>query len=145
MNEKLSIAVPCFNEEKTIPYFYEEMKKVFTVLEEKHQLEIELLFVDDGSRDGTLKILRELARHDKRVKYLSFSKNFGKESGIYAGLSFASGDFVAIMDADLQNPPMLLCDKYDNWIYKVLAIIPAGSVVLLRHAHKGRGDGMLPA
>lgn len=114
MNEKLSIAVPCYNEEETIPYFYEEMKKVFTVLEEKHQLEIELLFVDDGSRDGTLRILRELARHDKRVKYLSFSKNFGKESGIYAGLSSASGDFVAIMDVDLQDPPMLLCDMIEG-------------------------------
>lgn len=114
MDKKLSIAVPCYNEEEAIPYFYEEMKKVFAILEEKYQLEIELLFVDDGSRDGTLRNLRKLAQNDKRVKYISFSKNFGKESGIYAGLSYATGDYVAIMDVDLQDPPMLLCDMIEG-------------------------------
>ena len=114
MDKKLSIAVPCYNEEEAIPYFYEEVKKVFIILEEKYNLEIELLFIDDGSRDGTLRILRKLAQNDKRVKYISFSKNFGKESGIYAGLSYATGDYVSIMDVDLQDPPMLLCDMIEG-------------------------------
>ncbi len=108
MNEntvKLSCIVPCFNEEQTLGYFYEEITKVDSQMP---GIEFELLFVDDGSTDNTLKVIHELRAKDKRVKYISFSRNFGKEAAIFAGLSHASGEYVAIMDADLQDPPALL-------------------------------------
>lgn len=107
--EKISIVVPCYNEEKTIPIFYKEMNKV---IDKMKKLEFELIFVDDGSSDNTLKVCRELSREDKRVKYVSFSRNFGKEAGIYAGLSKSSGDYVTLMDVDLQDPPELLPKMY---------------------------------
>lgn len=103
--EKLSLVVPCYNEEEVLPYFYDEFCKVAGTLEE---VEIEIIFVDDGSRDNTLNVIKKFANKDKRVKYIQFSRNFGKESAIYAGLENAHGDYVAMMDADLQDPPELL-------------------------------------
>ena len=107
---KISIVVPCYNEEEALPFFYEEKNKV---AKEFKGVTFELLFVDDGSKDKTLEILRELSKQDKRVRYISFSRNFGKEAGLYAGLSNATGDYVAVMDADLQDPPTLLIEMYD--------------------------------
>lgn len=101
--KKLSIIVPCFNEEESIPYFYDEVKKVTKNMD----IKLELIFVDDGSRDKTLEVIKNKT-DDKEVKYISFSRNFGKEAAMYAGLSMASGDYVTIMDVDLQDPPSLL-------------------------------------
>ena len=103
--EKVTLIVPCYNEEEVLPYFYEEFQKICTQLE---TYEMEVLFIDDGSKDNTLKIVKDLAKKDERVKYLSFSRNFGKEAAIYAGLKNSDGDYVALMDADLQDPPSLL-------------------------------------
>lgn len=109
----LTVIVPCYNEEQAIPYFYEEMGKTIEVFGEKYpEVEFELLFIDDGSKDNTLKVVKELREKDKRVHYVSFSRNFGKEAGIYAGLSNANGDYVVLMDADLQDPPSLLPDMF---------------------------------
>ena len=102
---KLSLIIPCYNEEEALPYIYEELVKVSATLSD---YEIEYLFVNDGSKDHTLDKLKELAAHDERVKYFSFSRNFGKEAAMYAGFCNASGDYVAVMDADLQDPPSLL-------------------------------------
>ena len=98
----LSIVVPCFNEEETVGIFLGEVGNVL----EDHDFEV--IFINDGSSDGTLKIIKELADANPNVKYISFSRNFGKEAGIYAGLTHAKGDLVALMDADLQHPPSLL-------------------------------------
>ena len=104
--KKITLIVPCYNEEQALPFFLPE---VFRVAEEmKEKAEIELLFVDDGSKDKTLEVLRSFAEQDKRVKYISFSRNFGKEAAMYAGFCNAKGDYVAVMDADLQDPPSLL-------------------------------------
>ena len=102
---KISIVVPCYNEQEALPIFYEELTRVMGGLPGH---EYELLLVNDGSKDGTLSVMRELAQRDAHVKYLSFSRNFGKEAGMYAGLSNAGGDLVAVMDADMQDPPSLL-------------------------------------
>lgn len=106
---KLTAIVPCYNEEAALQYFYEEMQKVMHTMQD---VEFELLFVNDGSKDRTLEIIRELAAKDERVKYISFSRNFGKEAAIYAGLEYSDGDLTAIMDADLQDPPSLLPEMY---------------------------------
>ena len=100
----ISIIVPCFNEEESLPLFYAEMEKI------KFQLNdhFEYIFVNDGSKDRTLQVLRDLNQVDKSVHYLSFSRNFGKEAALYAGLKHATGDLVTVMDADLQDPPELL-------------------------------------
>ena len=100
----VSIIVPCYNEEEALPFFYEEITKVFKGI--KH--DYELVFVNDGSKDNTLSEMKKLAKKDKRVTYLSFSRNFGKESAMYAGICNASGDYIGFMDADLQHPPILL-------------------------------------
>lgn len=105
----ISIIVPCFNEESSLPYFYQEFQKL---TESMCQESFELICVNDGSSDGTLSYLKELAAADSRVKYLSFSRNFGKEAAIYAGLQYSQGDYAAIMDADLQDPPSLLPEMY---------------------------------
>ena len=101
---KISVIVPCYNEQESIRLFYQEMCKVSDEMEN----EFEYIFVNDGSADDTLEIMKELADKDSRVKYISFSRNFGKESAIYAGFSKATGDYVVMMDADLQDPPKLL-------------------------------------
>lgn len=106
----ISIIVPCYNEQAAIPFFYKEIDRVSQ--EMKEETDFELLFVDDGSKDGTMEVLRELAAADARVRYVSFSRNFGKEAAMYAGLENARGDLVAILDADLQDPPALLPEMY---------------------------------
>lgn len=106
----ISIVIPCYNEQEAIPYYYEAM---CSVMEEMTGIVFELLFVDDGSKDKTLGIVEALAKDDNRVKYLSFSRNFGKEAAIYAGLKNALGDYVGVMDVDLQDPPQLLPQMYE--------------------------------
>ena len=106
---QISVIVPCFNEQDALPIYYEEMKKIMNQMQSE---DFEILFIDDGSSDRTLSILKELNEKDCRCKYYSFSRNFGKESAIYAGLSNASGDYIAIMDVDLQDPPSLLPEMY---------------------------------
>ena len=107
--EKISIIVPCYNEQEAIPYFYEEIKKI---IKEMNKNKFELIFVNDGSKDNTLEKIRTLANKDNIVRYISFSRNFGKEAAMYAGLEHSTGDYVAIMDADLQDPPALLPEMY---------------------------------
>lgn len=108
--KKISIIVPCYNEEEALPYFYEEIDKV---MEEIKEVELELLFINDGSKDATLDVIRDLRKKDNRVRYISFSKNFGKEAAMYAGLKEVTGDYIAIMDADLQDPPKLLIEMFN--------------------------------
>lgn len=108
--EKISIIVPCYNEEESLPIFYKEIDKIS---KEMKVVDFEFLFINDGSRDKTLNILREMAKKDNRVRYISFSRNFGKEAGMWAGLENATGDFVAIMDADMQDPPSKVKEMYD--------------------------------
>lgn len=107
--KKCSIVVPCYNEEETIQIFYDELQKYILKLSD---LEFEFIFVDDGSKDNTLNEMKRLAKMDKRVKYISFSRNFGKEAGLFAGLEASTGDYVVSMDVDLQDPPFLLEDMY---------------------------------
>ena len=101
----ISLIIPCFNEEEALPLLYPALCQT---MEELPDFDFELLFVNDGSRDGTMDVLRRLARQDPRVQYLSFSRNFGKEAAMYAGFCNAQGDYVAVMDADMQDPPSLL-------------------------------------
>ena len=108
--EKISIVVPCYNEEAALPLFYEELQK--NLKDFDNNVCFEILFVNDGSKDNTINVIKNLASNDNQVKYISFSRNFGKESAIYAGLENASGDYVSIMDADLQDPPSLLKEMY---------------------------------
>lgn len=107
--EKISIIVPCYNEEEALPLFYEEIIKV---AKEMKKQEFEFMFINDGSKDKTLDILRELSKKDKRVRYVSFSRNFGKEAAMFAGFDNVTGDYVAVMDADLQDPPALLPEMF---------------------------------
>lgn len=110
---KISIVVPCYNEQEALPLFYKEITKVADQMKKSHSADFEFIFVDDGSKDATLAIVRKLHREDERVRYISFSRNFGKEAGILAGLQAAKGDYVAMMDADLQDPPALLPQMLD--------------------------------
>ena len=103
--QKLSLIIPCYNEEEALPTFYQEVDKISALLD---GYELEMLFIDDGSKDKTLDVVKGFAEQDPRVKYLSFSRNFGKESAMYAGFCNATGDLVAVMDADMQDPPSLL-------------------------------------
>ncbi len=109
----LSIIVPCYNEEAALPHFLPEIQRVAGILLEQYSLSCEFLFIDDGSRDNTLELLRTYAKEDQRVRYVSFSRNFGKESALYAGLENARGDYAVTMDADLQHPPTLLPEMFD--------------------------------
>lgn len=106
--EKISIVIPCYNEEECIEIYYNEMEKVVSTL----PVEFEYIFVNDGSKDSSLEIMKKLASINPCVKYVSFSRNFGKEAAIYAGLCNATGDYVGLMDVDLQDPPTLLIDMY---------------------------------
>lgn len=109
----ISLVVPSYNEEEAMPLFYQEASRVAAEMKKSHGTDFEFIFVDDGSRDGTLRVARELHDRDPRVRYVSFSRNFGKESAIYAGLKAAKGDYVATLDADLQDPPALLPQMLD--------------------------------
>ena len=120
MSKKMiSIIIPCYNEEATLPVLYEELKKLSVQLE---AYDLEYVFVNDGSSDRTFSMLTEMAKQDEKVKYISFSRNFGKEAALFAGLSNAKGDYIATMDADMQDPPSLLPEmvadlesgEYDN-------------------------------
>lgn len=108
--DKISVIIPCFNEEASLPFYKEEILKV---MQQMSSEEFELLFINDGSKDTTLHLLKQYAAEDTRFKYVSFSRNFGKEAAIYAGLQHSTGDYVCIMDADLQDPPSLLPEMYD--------------------------------
>lgn len=107
--ELISIIVPCYNEEEMLPIFYEEIDKISKIMD---YVTFEFIFVNDGSKDQTLKKLKELSKSDSRVQYYSFSRNFGKEAALFAGLEHAKGDYVAVMDVDLQDPPELLPEMY---------------------------------
>lgn len=125
---KISLIIPCYNEQEVLPIFYEETSKVMHSM----SVDYELLFIDDGSNDRTLSIVNEFAARDEHVVYLSFSRNFGKEAAIYAGLCNAEGDYIAVMDADMQDPPSLLP--------RMLEIIESGeydSVATRRADRKG--------
>ena len=127
--KKLSIVVPCYNEEANLSILYQELERVTKTIE---GYEVEYVFVDDGSTDATVRILKEMAKEDSRIKYLGFSRNFGKESALLAGLENATGDYVATMDADLQDPPELLP--------QMLAILEVGeydNVATRRETRKG--------
>ncbi len=113
MKKKISVIVPCYNEEKALPYFYDEITKVS---ESMKDVDFEYLLIDDGSQDKTLEKIKSLAKKDKRVRYVSFSRNFGKEAAMYAGLEYSSGDYIVFMDADLQDPPSLLKEMYQTLV-----------------------------
>jgi len=112
----ISLIVPCYNEEESLGPLYDELCRVSGAMGDSYGVEFEFLMVNDGSRDKTLPMLREMAKKDSRVKYISFSRNFGKESAIYAGLKNCSGDFISVLDADLQHPPSMLPDMYESII-----------------------------
>ena len=127
--EKISLIIPCYNEEESLPPLYAELKRVTA---EMTEYTFEMLFVDDGSKDKTLSILKDMAKEDDRVKYISFSRNFGKEAAMYAGFCNVTGDYAAVMDADMQDPPALLP--------KMMEIIKGGeydSVATRRVTRKG--------
>ena len=126
---KLSLIVPCFNEEEALPPFYEELKRVLNGLS---GYEFQILFIDDGSKDNTLSVIKKFAETDSSVEYISFSRNFGKEAAMYAGFKNADGDFVAVMDADLQDPPALLPE-----MLKILNETDYDSVATRRKDRKG--------
>lgn len=107
--KKISLVVPCYNEQEVIEIFY---KEIMNVKKDFKNVNFEIIFVNDGSKDNTLDLMRKLSKNDG-VRYISFSRNFGKEAAMYAGLEAATGDYVAIMDADLQDPPALLKEMYD--------------------------------
>lgn len=100
----LSAIIPCYNEQEALSFFYKEATKVLSSIKEDY----ELIFVNDGSKDNTLSILKDLQSKDSHITYLSFSRNFGKEAAMYAGFCNARGDYVVVMDADLQDPPSLI-------------------------------------
>ena len=109
----ISLVVPSYNEEEALPFFYKEASRVAAQMKASHGAAFEFIFIDDGSKDGTLRVARALHDQDPRVRYVSFSRNFGKEAAIYAGLQAARGDYVATLDADLQDPPALLPQMLD--------------------------------
>lgn len=111
--ELISVVVPCYNEQEVLPLFKKEILRVTDEMSLQNRgLEFEFLFIDDGSRDGTLKLLREYSAEDGRFRYISFSRNFGKEAGMLAGMEHAEGDYVVILDADLQHPPEFIPQMY---------------------------------
>lgn len=109
--ELLSVIVPCYNEEESVADFYDELMKNSGFFKERN-LEVEILYIDDGSKDGTVAEVKKLHEKDERVRLISFSRNFGKEAGIYAGLHNAKGDYLVVMDVDLQDPPALLPEMF---------------------------------
>lgn len=110
--DKITIIVPCYNEQETVPIFIEAMDRVYEKMKREYGVVMEYLFIDDGSRDKTLQILKESAEKYAHVSFLSFSRNFGKEAAMFAGLEHADGDYVVIIDVDLQDPPELVEEMY---------------------------------
>ena len=110
--KKISVVVSCYNEEQALPYFYKEMERV-RKSDFGDEVDFEYIFVNDGSKDRTLEIMKMLSEKDSKVKYISFSRNFGKEAAMFAGLEASTGDYVTLMDADLQDPPFMLREMYD--------------------------------
>lgn len=125
----VSVIVPCFNEEEALPYFYDEIVKISKLMQD---VDFEFIFVNDGSKDKTLSVIKNLAKNDSRVKYISFSRNFGKEAAIYAGFQNCIGDYAVLMDADLQDPPHLLPE-----VYKAIVEEGYDSVATRRVTRKG--------
>jgi len=125
----ISVIVPCYNEAEALPFFFEELDKVISSMED---YDFEAIYIDDGSKDGTLEVLRKRATQDKKSRYVSFSRNFGKEAGMLAGLKESKGDFVCIMDADLQDPPSLLPE-----MIKIIKEKKCDSVATRRGNRKG--------
>ena len=109
----ISIVVPCYNEEKAIPIFVEEIRKTAELMKEKYGVDFEYIFVDDGSRDQTAAIIKKYSSEYPEIKYAIFSRNFGKEAALYAGLEKSRGEYVAVMDVDLQDPPFMLFEMYE--------------------------------
>ena len=117
MDEKLiSIIVPCYNEEKTISLFMDEISKIESQMKEESNINFEYIFIDDGSNDATASILRDFSKKKENFNYIILSRNFGKESALFAGLKTSKGNFVAVMDVDLQDPPYLLKEMYNSLI-----------------------------
>lgn len=125
----ISVVVPCYNEQESLPIFYNEVNKVADGMK---NVDFEFIFIDDGSKDKTLSIAKNLREKDNRVRFISFSRNFGKEAGMLAGLRAAKGDYVAIMDVDLQDPPSLLPEMYN-----IVASGEYDSVATRRTTRKG--------
>ena len=111
--ELISVVVPCYNEQESLPLFYDEITRVAGEMSVKNELQFEFLFINDGSKDNTINILRELSDKDKCVRYVSFSRNFGKEAAMYAGLEQSEGDYIVVLDADLQHPPKYIPQMYE--------------------------------
>ena len=109
----LSVIVPCYNEEESVALFYRELTKNDPFFKEK-EIELELLYIDDGSKDGTVREVKKLIEQDPRVHIISFSRNFGKEAAMFAGLEKSRGDYVVMMDVDLQDPPSLLPEMFES-------------------------------
>lgn len=128
--EVISIVVPCFNEEENIELFYNELQKT---INEMKNITLELIYINDGSKDKTLLEIREMAKKDNKVRYISFSRNFGKEAAMYAGLKASTGDYVTIMDVDLQDPPSLLKEMYN--VIKVEGYDCAAAKSISRHGY----------
>ena len=129
--KKISVIVPCYNEEESIPLFYKGINKVINKMKE---VSFELIFIDDGSRDNSLDIIKKLSKDDKTIRYISFSRNFGKEAAIYAGLEYSTGDYVTLLDVDLQDPPKLI-----EKMYKIITTEDVDIVALKTDAHKEYG------
>lgn len=122
----LSVIVPCFNEEQVIEIFYKRINEIFVQMNQLYgELSFELMFVNDGSSDKTLCIIKKLSKNDEQVSFVSFSRNFGKEAAMYAGLQNVSGDLIAVMDADLQDPPELLIEMYKEIINENIDCVAA--------------------
>lgn len=113
MAKLITVVVPCYNEQEVLPLFYDKIREVMGGMIEKYGIDYELLFIDDGSKDKTLETLRSYAKENTKVRYISFSRNFGKEAGIYAGLENSKGDYVVVIDADLQHPPQFIPQMYE--------------------------------
>lgn len=129
----LSIIVPCLNEEEAIPFFYDEIIKTKAQFDnEEGDVDFELIFVDDGSTDGTMKVIKDLKEKDDSIHYVSFSRNFGKEAALYAGFVKSKGDYIVCMDADLQDPPALLLD-----MYRAITVEGYDSAATRRYTRKG--------
>lgn len=111
MKDLITIVVPCYNEEKALPYYYNKMKEIMQKME---HVNFEIILVNDGSTDGTVSEMKKLSQKDDRIKYIILSRNFGKEAAMYAGFEYSKGDYIGVMDADLQDPPDLLEDMYDE-------------------------------